>query len=85
MGEKGKKIVPYKLRFLIDVYTFLNPEIDRDSSLFKEFIKDGIIEETPRDIIQLTKRGLLWLELILSVPYPKQAWVDSRGALIVEE
>ena len=49
-----------------------------------QFLVDGILvkSESYDNSYDTTAKGCAWLKCILSVEYPKQAWVDSNGSII---
>lgn len=49
------------------------------------FARNGILSKVEGDRYTLTDRGKAWLQEILSVPYPRQAWVNSTGEVIEVE
>jgi DNA-binding PadR family transcriptional regulator len=63
----------------------VHPRIDAPAvqETMKRFIVDGIIEQYKTEKYFITtEKGDAWLKLILQVPYPKQAWVDSNNKII---
>lgn len=55
----------------------------------ERYLREGILvwidDETTRNggYYKTTERGDAWVEMLLRVPYPRQAWVDETGTEVV--
>lgn len=74
--------VPLMLRILIHYYTHSNkfPELDfpATTKLAQLMLHHGLLEVNNRDYC-IAERGKIWLEDILNMPLPVQAWISGRN------
>ena len=88
---------PNDIEVLLHYYVSPEPhprvEADAVRQTIGRYLKEGILEEDKEGTFVegtkklncycVTDKGKAWLRLILSVPYPKQAWVGQDGKIIL--
>ena len=74
---------PLDIEVLIHYHTSPAPHPNADAPAVNEsinrYIDDDIFCVVRVGSYQLTTKGLAWLHEILSVPYPRQAWIGESG------
>jgi len=76
------RVLPIIIEVLLNAHSWPSERFYQTlahSNAVDELIRDGIIESNPPSgKCILTERGKVWLEQILSTPYPVVKWIDPR-------
>lgn len=74
----GERHSPAEIKAILHFY--YSPEPYDGFLPVNKFVGAGILtfaEDTPAGY-KLTEKGMAWVEMILSTPYPVSAWIDAR-------
>lgn len=86
----SEPLTPLELEVLLHCYyrPERHPELDHSqavSNAFYRFAAEGIIRaHIEHDHYVLTGKGRAWVQMILSTPQPRQAWIDQHGRVVEE-